>query len=169
MKNTIIIKHVIFTILLLFSVISISASQADPPNLITVSKSSDYYRVIHVKAIEGSYYNKKVYLHITINGNTENKILSVERSLDNINYKVIGNINLIGTIVKLDLAYYYIDEVPVTGNVYYRLSGYSFNKELVYSKTIKIISIGEEKAFNITMADTTFCDEHVIDDGIKKP
>ena len=39
-------------------------------------------KATHIKAIETKYFNGKVYLHITVNSNTETKMAAIERSID---------------------------------------------------------------------------------------
>ena len=87
-------------------------------------------------------------MHIIVNGNIETKTLSVERSHDAINFEAIGNITLIGTPALFDLVYYFIDEVPGIGNVYYRISGNFYNNELVYTEIINIISKSKNNVFD---------------------
>ncbi len=102
-------------------------------------------KITSVKAFESKYLNDKVYLHVTVNGNTETKFVTVERSLDATNYEVIGYIKIYGTTFQIDLAYYFTDEFPVSANLYYRLSDYSNYNEPVYSETISVIPLDEYK------------------------
>jgi hypothetical protein len=137
-------KTIIYTLLLLL--ISIFAFQVNSQTVLLSLENSDEQKVTHIKAIESKYFNGKVYLHITMNGNTETKIVAVERSLDAKNYEVIGYITIIGTPAQLDLAYYFTDESPVAANLFYRLSGNTINNEPVYSETLSVTPIDENKA-----------------------
>jgi hypothetical protein len=105
------------------------------------SRNSNAQRITNIKAIESRYFEGKVYLHLTVNGNTETKILAVERSLDGKNYEVIGYIEIHGNNAKMDLAYYFTDESPIVANLYYRLSGNTINNEPVYSETLSVTPI----------------------------
>ena len=99
-----------------------------------------------VKAFESKYLNDKVYLHITVNNNTETRTLSVERSLDATHFETIGYIKCYGTSTKNDIDYYFIDESPVIANLYYRLSCYTNSNEAVYGETINVVPIGKNVA-----------------------
>jgi len=105
------------------------------------SVNSNEQKITHVKAFESKYVDGKVYLYLTVNGNTETQVLAVERSLDANNYTVIGYITINGNNAKIDLAYYFTDESPVIANLYYRLSGYSLSYEQVYSETLNVTPI----------------------------
>ncbi len=139
-------KKTIYTLLLLL--ISASVFQANSQTAILSPVNPDEQKVTHIKAFEYRYINSKVYLHITVNGNTETKIVAVERSLDATNYEVIGYIKIYGTTAQIDLAYYFTDESPMVAYLYYRLSDYSNYNEPVYSETISVIPIDENKTIS---------------------
>ena len=131
---------------LLFLLISAAVLQVNSQTISMGAVDSDSQTITSVKAFESRYLNDKVYLHITVKGNTETKMVAVERSLDAINFEVIGYIKLYGTPVQCDLAYYFTDESPVSANLYYRLSDYAIFNGPAYSETISIIPIDEYKA-----------------------
>jgi hypothetical protein len=136
-------KTIIYAMVLLL----VSASlQVNSQTALLSSINSNEQKITHVKAIESKYVDGKVYLHITVNGNTENQVLAVERSLDAKNYTVRGYITINGNNAQFDLAYYFTDESPVTANLYYRLSGNSLYNEQVYSETVSVTPIDENKA-----------------------
>ncbi|MGD0710822.1 MAG: hypothetical protein ABR968_06530 [Bacteroidales bacterium] len=131
-------KTIIYTLFFLL----ISASlQLNSQTAMLSPVNSNEQRVAHVKAIESRYYEGKVYLHITVNGNTETQVLAIERSLDAKNYEVIGFITINGNNAQFDLAYYFTDESPVIANLYYRLSGNSLSNEQVYSEITDVTPI----------------------------
>jgi len=135
-------KTIIYTMLFLL----ISASfRVNSQNAILSNEYSNEQKVTPIKAIETKYFNSKVYLHITINGNTETQILAVERSLDATNYEVIGHITIYGTPAQINIAYYFTDESPVVANLYYRLSSHSFNNESVYTEALSVTPIDDYK------------------------
>lgn len=136
-------KNKIYT--LLFLLVSTFIFQVNSQTVNLSPVNPDEQKVAHIKAFESRYFDGKVYLHITLNGNTETKILAVERSLDAINYEVLGFIKIYGTDIQSDLAYYFTDESPVAVNLYYRLSDYSNNNEPVYSETLSVIPVNENK------------------------
>lgn len=137
-------KKLLFTLFNILICASIFQANSQTISL-TTQPPNEQKTIAVVKAFEGRYLNSKVYLHLTINGNTETKLIAVERSLDNSNYEVIGYIKIYGTNVLCDLAYYFKDELPVSANLFYRLSDYSPNNEPVYSETISVIPIDKTK------------------------
>lgn len=137
-------KNIIHT--LLFLLISASAFQANSQTVFISSANPAEQKITYIKTFESRYFNNKVYLHITATGNTETKIVAVERSLDATNFEVIGYIKIYGTSVQADLAYFFTDESPVVANLYYRLSVYSFYNEPAYSQTVDVMPIDKNKA-----------------------
>ncbi len=115
----------------------------------------------YIKSFESRYLSNKMYLHITVNGNTETKMVAVERSIDGINYEVIGYVKMIGTNIQCNLAYYFTDESPVLSNLYYRLSDYSIYDEPVYSEIISVIPIDENKTATGIIITTPIPDEQI--------
>lgn len=160
-------KNLIYT--LLFLLFSAPVFQAKSQTATLCTANSIEQNATQVKSIESKYFNGKVYLHFTINGNIETKTVAVERSLDATNYEVIGYIKIYGTNVLCDLAYYFTDESPVSANLYYRLSDYSLNNEPAYSETTSVTPIDETKApsdivttIPNTLAITPICDEEIL-------
>jgi hypothetical protein len=144
-------KTIIYTLFFLL----ISASlQVNSQTSMLIPVNSNEQKVTHIKTIETKYFNGKVYLHITVNGNTETKIVAVERSIDAKNYEVIGYITITGTPAQIDLAYYFTDELPVAANLYYRLSGNTINNEPVYSETLSVTPIDENKTLSDILTTT---------------
>lgn len=130
---------------LLFILISAAVLQVNSQIVSMSAVDPDSQMITSVKAFESRYFDGKVYLHITVNGNTETKFVAVERSLDETNYEVIGYIKIYGTTVLCDLAYYFTDELPGSFKLYYRLSDYSDYNEPVYSETINVTPILKTK------------------------
>lgn len=145
---------------LLFLLISTYAFQANSQSAMPSTDNSNDQKITSVKAFESRYLNGKVYLHVTVNGNTETKFVTVERSLDATNYEVIGYVNIIGSTAQIDLAYYFIDESPVALNLFYRLSDYSIYNEPVYSETINVIPIDENKTPETIVSTASVSIEH---------
>jgi len=143
----------------LFLLFSSSVFQANSQTALLNLGNSNEEKVTFVKTFESKYFNGKVYLHLTINGNTETKIVAIERSLDATNYEVIGYVKIYGTSAQIDLAYYFTDESPVSANLYYRLSDYSSNNEHAYSEITSIIPIDENKVETGTLTTTSNSDE----------
>lgn len=150
-------KKLIQTLLLLF--ISTCVFHANSQTALMSPVYPGEQKITHVKAFESRYLNGKVYLHITVNGNTETKIVAVERSLDAKNFEVIGYIKIYGTPYLVDLAYYFTDESPVAANLFYRLSDYSVNNEPAYSETKNIIPMDENKVIPVLLAFESICPE----------
>ena len=136
-------KKIIYT--LFFLLFSASAFQANSQNIILNPENSMDQKAMHIKSLESKYFEGKVYLHITVSGNTETKIWAVERSLDATNFEAIGFIKINGVTVQNDIAYYFTDELPVIANLYYRLTDYSFHFKPAYSETTSVIPIDENK------------------------
>lgn len=130
---------------LLFLIISAVSFRAYSQNALPSPESNSEQGIASVKSFESRYINGKVYLHATVNGNTETKIVTVERSLDAANFEVIGYIKIYGTDVSCNLAYYFTDESPVKTNLYYRLSDYTLYNEPAYSETVVVIPVDEYK------------------------
>jgi hypothetical protein len=135
-------------IYILFFLLICASFQVNSQTVIMSSGDSNAQRITNIKALESRYFDGKVYLHLTVNGNTETKILAVERSLDGKNYEVIGYIEIHGNNAKMDLAYYFTDESPVVANLYYRLSGYTDFNEPIYSETINVIPVDKNKTIS---------------------
>jgi len=150
-------KNLIYTLLFLLFSAPVFQVKSQTETLYTANSIGQ--NATQVKSIGSKYFNGKVYLHFTINGNTETKTVAVERSLDATNYEVIGYIKIYGTNVLCDLAYYFTDESPVSANLYYRLSDYSFNNEPVYSETISVTPIDKTKVPNDMVLVAPICDE----------
>ncbi|MBX2844146.1 MAG: VCBS repeat-containing protein [Flammeovirgaceae bacterium] len=70
----------------------------------------------------------------------------IEKSLDGQNFFSIGEVPAQGTSKNLK-NYYYLDQTPVSGIIYYRLKMVDNDNTFEYSKVIHLISIGEN-AFN---------------------
>jgi hypothetical protein len=136
-------KTKIFT--LLFLLISAAVLQVNSQTALVGAVNPDWKTITNVKTFESRYADGKVFLHITINGNTVTKFVAVERSLDATNYEVIGFIKIYGTDSQSNLAYYFNDESPVAANLYYRLSYYSCCDEPVYGESISVIPVNENK------------------------
>lgn len=66
---------------MLFLLISASF-RVNSQNAILSNEYSNEQKVTPIKAIETKYFNGKVYLHITVNSNTETKMAAIERSID---------------------------------------------------------------------------------------
>lgn len=132
--------------IILFLLMSIPAFKVNSQTIMLNPEDSNLQKVIHIKTITSRYFNGKVYLHLTINGNTKNQIVAVERSLDATNYEVIGFIKIYGVNVPGDIAYYFTDKSPIKANLYYRLSIDPLNNGPVYSETMSVTPIDEYKA-----------------------
>ncbi|MFH0865333.1 MAG: hypothetical protein V1904_04015 [Bacteroidota bacterium] len=144
---------------LLFLLISFSFYRAVSQTALPSRVNADEKKITSVKSFESRYINGKVYLHVTVNGNTETKIVAIERSLDATNYEVIGYMKIYGTNVLSDLAYYFTDELPVAANLYYRLSDYSVFNEPGYSEIISVIPVDESKTPYTIMSTASFSGE----------
>ena len=138
---------------LIFIVLTASVFQANSQTVILDPEDSNLQKITHITTIESRYYEGKVYLHLTVNGNTETQTVAIERSLDAMNYEVIGFVTIFGVKVHGNIAYYYTDNSPVIANLYYRLS-FNTLAESAYSKTINIIPIDISKT-NIDVAIAT--------------
>jgi len=56
--------------------------QVNSQTLMLIPVNLNEQKATHIKAIETKYFNGKVYLHITVNSNTETKMAAIERSID---------------------------------------------------------------------------------------
>lgn len=158
-------KNIICT--LLFLLFSASVFQANSQTALLNLGNSNEEKVTYIKAFESKYFNGKVYLALTINGNTETKIVAIERSLDATNYEVMGYIKIYGTDVKADLAYYFTDESPVSANLYYRLSDFSSMNKPAYSETISVMPVNKSQTpVNNNIKTITLSEETVSLNGI---
>lgn len=136
-------KTKICTLLLLL--ISAASFNSYSQTALPSSGNNSEQGITSIKSFESKYVNGKIYLHATVNGNTETKALAVERSIDGANYEVIGYIKMIGTNVQCNLSYYFTDESPVKTNLYYRFSDYTLYNEPAYSETLLVIPVDEIK------------------------
>lgn len=136
-------KKIIYILLfLLFSSSAFQAnSQTSALNLSPVNP--DERKITIIKSFESRFVEGKVYLHITVNGNTETNFVAVERSLDATNYEVIGYVKIYGTEVPCNLTYYFTDDSPGTFNLFYRLTDYSISNAPAYSETLGVIPANE--------------------------
>lgn len=146
--------------ILLILLISASFFRASSQTAMLSPENQNEQKLAYIKGIESRFMNNNVYLHFTVTGNTETRIVTVERSLDATNFEVIGYIKIYGTAVQVDLAYYFTDESPVASNLYYRLSDYSFNNKPVYSETINVIPIDENKTPETIVSTASVSNEH---------
>ena len=137
------------TYTLLFLLISASVLQANSQTAMMSSGDPIEQKVTHLKSFESRYFEGKVYLHITVNGNTETKTVAVERSLDATHFEMAGYIIIYGTTVQTNLAYYFNEEPPVFTKLYYRLADYTYYNSPVYSETINVITTDENKAVSV--------------------
>jgi hypothetical protein len=140
--------------ILFFLLISAFSIQANSQTAMLNPLNPVEQKLTPVKAFESRYVNGKVFLHITVNGNTETKIVAIERSLDATHFEVIGFIKVYGSPYPIDLAYYFTDESPVVSNLYYRLSYTSPSSyyDSYYSDTISVIPIEENRMLDGTLA-----------------
>ncbi len=130
-----------------FILLLLNASlQLNSQSLMLSTVNSNEQKLSHIKAFDSKYLNGKVYLHITVNNNTETRTLAVERSLDAAQFEVIGYIKCYGTASRNDIAYYFTDESPIVANLYYRLLCYNNSNEIAYSETINVIPVGKSTA-----------------------
>jgi hypothetical protein len=117
---------------------SISIAQDYSDVLLHTSQSQN---LENIKSIDAKYFADKVFLHILVNGITENKTLIIERSIDGTNFELIGTIACIGCQTKADIAYYFTDDTPLASNAYYRVVNYTDYNQPYYSESV-IVSSG---------------------------
>lgn len=92
-----------------------------------------------IRSLLCKYFSENVYIKIKVNGITENTVMSVERSIDGINFENIGYVNIIGSPYQIDLLYCFTDESPLKINSFYRVSGYKKGNESFTSEIVSVI------------------------------
>jgi len=68
---------------------------------------------------------------------TNNDFFTIERSIDGINYEILGAVNGAGNSLQI-LNYSYIDVTPFVGTSYYRLKQTDFDGQFEYSEIIAV-------------------------------
>jgi hypothetical protein len=139
---------IIFVIMLLASQNLLFAQDSEEFSLI----ANQTRNFNNIKSIDAKCSAGKVFLHIRTIGITENKTLAVERSLDGINFELIGTIHCIGCAAMVEIAYYFTDEAPLDSKIYYRLVNYTENNQASYSDCI---SVFQENQTNTTSNNAT--------------
>jgi hypothetical protein len=135
------------TIIYVLPFLLLNASlQLHSQSLLLSSVNANEQKLSCIKAFESKYLDGKVYLHVTVNNNTETRTLEVERSVDATHFEVVGYIKLYGSPTTNDLAYYFTDESPVISNLYYRLTYNVGSDEPVYSETINVVPVSKKIA-----------------------
>ncbi|HEY1045678.1 MAG TPA: T9SS type A sorting domain-containing protein [Bacteroidia bacterium] len=81
--------------------------------------------------------NSNVSLNWSTASELNNDFFSVEKSMDGINWTVIGKVNSIGNTEKIT-EYALIDANPVTGVQYYRLKQTDINGQFTYSQIVPV-------------------------------
>ena len=160
-------KAKLYTVIILLIVSCSTRVNSQAANLNPGNPSGQ--NVSHVKSFESKYFNSQVFLHLVVNGNTESKIVEVDRSLDAEHFEVIGFIRIYGTSVQADLAYYFTDESPLFTNIYYRLSDYSDPNNPEYSEILEVIpkDINKTPATNLVASSDTDSEENFYTGGSK--
>lgn len=153
-------KNIVY--ILLFFLLSTSVFRVNSQTVMLIPFDSNDQKVTHIKEFKSKYIDGIVYMNITICGNTKTNLLAIERSLDATSFEVIGYVKVIGIPVQDDIAYYFTDKMPVIANLYYRLKGYSYSNDPVYSETIGVIPIDEFIIPPDIIAITPVCDEKII-------
>ena len=87
----------------------------------------------------GKYCEGKTYLHWEIECQKEDGIYIVYRSIDDVNYELLGSKQGIGVPVFFPISYYLQDENPPEGTVWYTLVHISKNKIYMVSEKISVV------------------------------
>jgi hypothetical protein len=90
--------------------------------------------------LQGTPKSTYILLQWTTNGEIDNELFYVERSINGLDYTVIGQVatKASGGNSSADIQYQYTDLQPVNGNNYYRLRQVSKNNLINYSNTVLI-------------------------------
>ena len=93
------------------------------------------------------YNSGKVYINWMVKGEKIDGIYLVERSLDGKTFAAVGFKEVVAS--NLELLYSWIDNEPVQGNSYYRISriGQNYEQE-VMTASIPVLNIGSEHKVN---------------------
>jgi hypothetical protein len=148
--------------ILLFLLFSAAVLQVNSQTVSMNAVDPDGQTITTVKAFESRYFDGKVYLHVTVNGNTETYFVAVERSIDAKNFEIIGYVKIYGTDIQSDLAYYFTDESPVSFNLYYRIVDNSNFNEPAYSETLCVIPMCENKIPSTPLTTTSLSGEQAV-------
>lgn len=81
--------------------------------------------------------NKQVELDWSTASEINNDFFTIEKTMDGINYEIVGKIKGAGNSVKL-LNYQLIDSMPYFGTSYYRLKQTDFDGKFKYSKLVSV-------------------------------
>lgn len=97
---------------------------------------------VELSSFEAIPINNEVHLHWTTASEINSDYFSVERSSDLINWEEIGQVNAHGNSNE-EIAYRYIDALPLTGTSYYRLRQFDFDGQEYQSgaRTVRLNSI----------------------------
>jgi len=85
-------------------------------------------------------YEGKTYLHWNIINQHSNGVYIICRSTDAMNYESAGYKEGIGIPISLEIAYYFTDECPCEGTVYYKIIHIGENKNFMQTEPISVIN-----------------------------
>lgn len=96
--------------------------------------------VARLTLFTGKYCEEKIYLHWNIANQHADGVYIIFRSSDNEHFEVAGNKQGIGVPISNDIAYYFTDECPCEGTVYYKLLHVSKDKSFIMSETTTVVA-----------------------------
>ncbi|MFI5164808.1 MAG: hypothetical protein ACHQHP_06135, partial [Bacteroidia bacterium] len=91
----------------------------------------------------GTLAEGKVYLHWNVAGERSNGTYIVYRSSDAKNYQVVGYKDGVGVPINQDIAYYFTDETPASGENSYIVFHLGDNKTFLTSEIIRVEKTNE--------------------------
>ena len=87
-------------------------------------------------SLSGKNYNGTVYLNWDVANQRHDGLYIIYRSADGMNYEFIGKKEGTGVPISAEIAYYFQDESPLSGSVYYKVLYVANNKTFTLSKAI---------------------------------
>ena len=73
-----------------------------------------------------------------VSNDEKDGIFIVERSADGIEFEALGFKDRVGSPLCVNLFYSYVDEVPLTGQSYYRIMSVGTDQTFTYSDVVRV-------------------------------
>ena len=133
--------HLNMVLIIIFMMIS-TASVAQRQEKVSDFNNS-FINNSTIQNINIVYNSGKVYINWMVKGEKQDGIYLVERSVDGKSFTAVGFKEVVAS--NLELLYSWIDNEPMTGNSFYRISRIGQNYEQdVMTASIPVLNIGSE-------------------------
>lgn len=80
----------------------------------------------------------KTYVRWLVSNDEKDGIFIVERSTDGVEFEALGFKDRVGSPLCVNLFYSFVDEVPFTGQSYYRIMSVGTDQTYIYSDVVRV-------------------------------